>query len=269
MTSSDPDIEPLIDALRSDFPEQKQAERLRARLVAAGIIASGVVATPSAAAGSTGSSALGGAGAQASVVSKAAAVFGGSKVLLAAVVVAGSSLPVAAYVVQSSTGTETSKVAEAFERANTERSAPSAAPAPLATPELPAPAQESVPLRAPVAEEERAADVRPAPVAPVTRPERPVTTSSPSPEPETPLPRASVAAFAPITPPPQESTLRAEAELMARALSALRSGEYTTARSLLRQHAERFPNGALAPERDRALARLNQAETTNQRDGAR
>ncbi len=102
MTSPDPDIEPLIDALRDDLPEPKEAERLRARLTAAGIIAGGVVAAPSTAAGTQGSPRWA-AQPPGGVVSKAAAMFGGSKVLLAAVVLAGSALPVTAYLASSST----------------------------------------------------------------------------------------------------------------------------------------------------------------------
>ena len=59
-----------------------------------------------------------------------------------------------------------------------------------------------------------------------------------------------------------ESTLREETELMDRALSALRSGDTANARELLRAHATRFPNGALVRERERALVRLKDAESS-------
>ena len=62
MTSPDRDLEPLLDALRSDLPGPKEADRLRARLTAAGIIAGGIVAAPSAASGAQGLATLGGAG---------------------------------------------------------------------------------------------------------------------------------------------------------------------------------------------------------------
>jgi hypothetical protein len=52
------------------------------------------------------------------------------------------------------------------------------------------------------------------------------------------------------------SALRAEAELLERALSALHAGELKAARHALSQHAERFPRGALRPERERAEQHL-------------
>ena len=72
----------------------------------------------------------------------------------------------------------------------------------------------------------------------------------------------SVAALPPLDAPvaPQTSrasTLREETELMERALVALKRGDRATARHWLMQHAQRFPNGVLVRERERALARVN------------
>jgi hypothetical protein len=253
MTSPDPDIEPLIDALRADLPEPKQAERMRARLFSAGIIAGGVIATPGAAAGSSGLSALSGAGAQAGVVAKAAAVFGGSKVLLAALVVAGSALPVTAYI-----GMGSPEIAETRAVATAPRTT-AAAELPVATP----PERALVlPDSTVVATRERSFALPPAPVVPTPRaPAK--TANTPPPQAEAAPTKASVATFAPLDQRPAESTLRAETELMDRALSALRSGNHASARSLLKQHATRFPNGTLSPERERALERLNHAELSD------
>jgi hypothetical protein len=54
-----------------------------------------------------------------------------------------------------------------------------------------------------------------------------------------------------------ESTLREETVLVERALYALRLGDRDGARRALDEHARRFPDGLLAPERDRALSRVN------------
>ena len=57
-------------------------------------------------------------------------------------------------------------------------------------------------------------------------------------------------------PPTQLSTLAAESLLIERALSALRDGDLTLAEHTLTHHAVSYPNGALAPERERTLLRL-------------
>ena len=64
-----------------------------------------------------------------------------------------------------------------------------------------------------------------------------------------PTPQAPVSASLP-------SALRAEAELLERALSALHAGELESARRALSAHAERFPQGALRRERERAHQQL-------------
>jgi hypothetical protein len=115
-----------------------------------------------------------------------------------------------------------------------------------------------------VAARERSFAPPPAPLVPAPRAPAKAA-NSPAPEPETAPTKASIATFAPLDQRPAESTLRAETVLMDRALSALRAGEHANARGLLRQHAEQFPNGALAPERESALERLNHAELSDAR----
>lgn len=273
MTSPDPDIEPLIDALRDDLPEPKEADRLRARLTAAGIIAGGVVAAPSTAAGTQGLAALGGASAQVGVVSKAAAVFGGSKVLLAAVVLAGSALPVTAYLASSSTEKAESRAVardlEASERQVALPGATDSLPPTVATAELPvATPTEREPARPEgkaVTNGERSVALPPAPLSPKPRLAEPEVSNERRTEVEAPPPRGAVATFAALDRQPAASTLREETELMDRALSALRSENHDAARNLLREHAARFPKGALAPERERALERLKHAELSDAR----
>lgn len=88
-------------------------------------------------------------------------------------------------------------------------------------------------------------------------------------------PAAAVAAFAdeegsrsagPASLPalPAPDTLREETELVDAALYAVRLGEQERARALLEEHARRFPNGALARERLRALERLSAPAATRQ-----
>jgi hypothetical protein len=276
MTSLDPDIEPLIDALRSDLPEPREAARLRARLTAAGVIAGGVVAAPSTAAGASGLSALGG---QAGVISKAAAVLGGSKVLLAAVVLTGSAVPMTVYLASSSTEKAESRVVardlEAFERQVALPGATGSAPRTVATAErpvaTPSKREPARPEATGVARGEPPIALPPAPLPAKPRAPGPRALAEPANErrSEAEAPASAVATFAALERAPAESTLREETELMDRALSALRSGSHEAARRLLGEHAARFPKGALAPERERALERLKQAELSDARAGER
>jgi TolA-binding protein len=61
---------------------------------------------------------------------------------------------------------------------------------------------------------------------------------------------------------PDEGTLRAETALLEQALAALKHGDLAAARRELARHAAQFPNGHLAPERERALARIREKERT-------
>jgi hypothetical protein len=63
----------------------------------------------------------------------------------------------------------------------------------------------------------------------------------------------SVGSFEAPAAPGDEGTLRAETALIERALAAIRAGDATRARALLAEHGERFPNGLLVRERERAL----------------
>lgn len=72
----------------------------------------------------------------------------------------------------------------------------------------------------------------------------------------------AVGAF-PIAPAVEdEGTLRAETALMEQALGAIKHGDWVTAKQKLAEHARTFPNGHLAPERERALERMREKETS-------
>jgi hypothetical protein len=131
--------------------------------------------------------------------------------------------------------------------------APLLAPAARAAKE-PAPVEPSVivaPAPAPIVAVAAPARLRPeAPRARArTTPSAPPTAEPVLDEPVAPTPRAPASA-------PLPSALRAEAELLERALSALHAGELESARQALSAHAERFPHGALRRERERADQQL-------------
>jgi hypothetical protein len=76
--------------------------------------------------------------------------------------------------------------------------------------------------------------------------------------------RASPAPDASEEPAPRVTVLREEAELLERALTALHDGDRAGADRWLAAHAERFPNGALRRERERARRHLERLATTAQ-----
>jgi len=55
---------------------------------------------------------------------------------------------------------------------------------------------------------------------------------------------------------PREAALEAETRLIEQALRAARAGDRDRALAWLAEHQRLYPNGALAPERQRALERL-------------
>jgi hypothetical protein len=57
-------------------------------------------------------------------------------------------------------------------------------------------------------------------------------------------------------PAPPASTLTDESALLGRAVQALHAGQHEMAKTLLEEHAQRFPDGVLARERQRARLRL-------------
>jgi len=224
-------------------------------ILTAGVIVGAGIATPGAAAGAT---ALGSPGsANAGVLAKATALFGGSKIGLATVVVVATAVPVATYVA-TDIGAQDQRPAVAGD-ARVQKSALPPAQTPeegIVMPEsLVPPPPESVPAPTAVPRAKARALASAAPAQqrnPERASDRPPAAAA-----------SSVAVFPALENRSPESTLREETELVDWALSALRSGDTAGARALLQEHAQRFPSGVLVRERERALERVRHAEASN------
>jgi hypothetical protein len=229
MNDSEPEVDPFTEALRLDLPSARDGERLRARLVSAGVLAGAHAIAPSVAA-ATGGGLLAKLGAL-----PLAAKIGGS--MLAVGVAA---LPV---------WDRTSNTRHAEAPKSGEPVLLDAAPAERGTP---APERLVAPVESP--EPPKASSRTLAVPRPVMSPPR---STNPVPATYGSEPMPSVGSF-PVAQPASidEGTLRAETAVMERALSALRRGDHVTARRELSAHAERFPNGHLKPDRERAFERL-------------
>jgi hypothetical protein len=291
------EINALIDSLRSELPQARDQQRVKARLLSAGIIGASVATTGAAAAlGSSGAAAGVGVGAELGLLSKLAGLSLGAKLGAASLVVAAAvAIPVTSELLSAEEDARSVPVPQA-ERRSVARGAES--PASAAQPveaeeaeareaaralleeldvategtkevasgaELAAPAPQlgaGVVGQSPASPEASAKGLR-AQVA--TRP--PLDGAQGSAE-LAPNPGEAVAAFSmPQEPSPNPatsaSTLRAEAELIERALGALRAGDRATALAWLTEHARRFPQGQLARERQRALDHLNLPRTSS------
>ncbi len=269
MSSPPGEVEDLIAALQSDLPQHEDERRARARLTAVGVLVAGTANAAHAGAassvsangsgGMTGSLATGaGAGSSpatglTAAFTKFASLGAGTKALVAvAALAAGASYPVVSAL------------------------APDASPAPappIAThPTLP-PRTGAAPKTPPArgaAEMPLGQRTEPRP-----KPTETVAGSDSASVTEQGPPSRSRAAAAPGGPaglkaalnrPPdvaagsaalKSSTLQDETALVERALRAARVGDTASARRWLEEHERRFPDGALAPERRRALAGLS------------
>lgn len=269
----DPELDALVEALRGDIPSARDRDRVRRKLIAAGVAVSAgsalsgaAVASASATTASVGSTGAAGAGLSgaslgASVGAKLAGLSLSAKISVGVVALASASaLSVYDAGERSSSGarkpvTEAVVVAaaprapSAHERVAMAPAAPaaeepssiepSAIAAPTPAPPLAPPAAVAAPAR--LRGEARRAGVGTAQSAPA--------------EPVLEAPLAAPTPEAPATA-PLPSALRAEAELLERALAALHAGELESARRALSAHAERFPQGALRRERERANQQL-------------
>ena len=247
MTSVEPEVEAFIEALRSDLPSEDDQRRVLARLVSAGFVSGGLALSGAAAASTT---------AKVGLVSKLAGLSWGVKVGLAGAVVAAVALPVAHELAKPGQGAAPS-VGAAAGRADSDDS-----PSPRKEPESTG-ATEQAPPSSP-AVSPNAAPSLPAGPSPRAEPGREVTREDAAPGTEAPAAGGpSVASFPEIGPPlaqapdVRESRLREEADVIGRALSALRSGDRATAMRWLSEHALRFPDGQLRRERERARERAN------------
>ncbi len=259
--NGDGELDPFTEALREDLPSAHDEARLRVRLASAGILAGAGVMTPAATAAATGTAT---AGVFAKLVALPLAVKVGATLALAGVAVVPlvhARAPARRTPVEAPARAVVLSPhrAEALRRVEVTPSAAARTPAPpvdMATTTSTAPVRVEAPsapmlglaTRTPkrgAAEVAPARDVGDGPVAVAIASAR------------------AVAAF-PAAPAASEDegTLRDETAMMERALAAMKQGDFGAARRELALHAARFPNGHLAPERDRALARIREKEMT-------
>jgi hypothetical protein len=262
-----PSDDPLIEALRSDLPSPEREAKLRRQLLAAGLaVAPGVVAT-------TAGAATAGAGTSGAsmVLAKLGALSWGAKLGLAAAV----ALPVASLPTLLGDQPKAPNVATpvALKPAATaeQREAPNAPNVPAHDTVASAPPQ--APPLAPAQPDDRAVmDVRagerhsaPSALAQAGTTATPI--AAPAAMAQTVPSRAAFASEASaLEPAPAPvsttaaSTLPEETRLLDRAFRELQSGAYVHAAALLDEHAQRFPNGLLRLERERARTKLAEAK---------
>jgi hypothetical protein len=242
MSTREPENDPFIAALRDDLPTEHDQARVRARLLSAGVLVGTGLAAPGVAAGGAVASGL---------LPKLLALPMMAKIGLAATVVGLSAAPIAGYVAESDAGKPQSAPHSAPRQAAEVRPALTTATTSVAT-ALPPP--ESTPAEPAKSPRERVRSLpefsRDVALAP-TAAEAPAGPSVGSFE-------APAAPAAPI----DEGTLRAETALIERALAAIRAGDAMRARALLTEHGERFPNGLLVRERERALELARHSDGT-------
>jgi hypothetical protein len=243
VTSRNDEFDALIDALRSDLPSASDERRVSRRLVAAGVVvATGVVMADTAAAAPVASSSLG-----LGLIQKLGALPWAAKMGLAGV--AGAvAVPATVYLTSTSPP---------------DPLGPTTARSPVVerSPEKPLVEPPKAPALAKSLPDERSTDgERTAPsIEMPSAPRRSVPAGAPKPP-------GALRAL-PVEPPASESaesSLLEETELVERALYALKLGDHEGARRALELHASRFPNGLLARERERALARVSSQEEPSQ-----
>ncbi len=274
--SAEFDSDPFTDALREDLPSARDEARVRARLASAGVLAGvGAVAPGATAAATTGTATAG-------VVTKVLALpltakLGGVALLACAVAVpvvrahSHARTPVAVASKAVPARVNASSLTDAKRRATNLAGVPLAVATgdrasgpPLVTPplETEAPVVAATPFAgATPAAASRVERMKSRGAGPVA-----VTTVNGASALSTAVSGASesspaVGSFPVVAAPVDEGTLRAETTLMEQALGALKRGDLATAEQKLTQHARTFPDGPLAPERDRALARVREKET--------
>jgi outer membrane biosynthesis protein TonB len=226
--------DPFTEELRLDLPSPADDARVRARLISAGLLAGASVVIPGAATAAAAPSV--------GLFSKLVALPLLAKVGAGVAVATLASVPIVAHVARdtASTPRALATVTPAAPPPTPKTELVAAAPAPM-------PAEEPSVTQAPEVAPRTQAAAREPLVQPVV---------------ELPIPtRPSVGSFAPAPAPVDEGTLRAETALMEHALAALQRGDVTTARRGLAAHAAQYPNGHLAPERQRALERMLEKET--------
>jgi hypothetical protein len=246
--SSDLEETLLEDALRNDLPSLGTEARLRRRLLAAGIaVGNGVVVSTATAAAPT-------VGVFSGMAAKVAALSWGVKLgVLAAVAVPSVGLWLESAGNRPRSLETVRKPVPAASVAAASRGARGPLPALAAEPE--APSAEAVP-----------ATETQAPSGPVRVVARPTVVTSPPVADEASGANAlagtrpSSVAFDGAMPEPAlakaPSTLAEETRLLDSAFAAIAAGNDARAAELIREHEQRFPNGLLARERERAKLRV-------------
>lgn len=230
MKSESDEILELEAALRGDLPSERDAARVRARLTGLGL-GIGVTLTSATAAALAGSKSTAPAG----FLGFLSALPAGAKVGIATLVTA-SAVAGPVYYSKASDAPVAPPPQAATQPA--ERTRTRQAPKPVLEP---APAETALAPTTPPSEVlEEALPREPSP-------ERAARSASTSPlRDAVPAPVAPAAA----------ATLGEETRLIDAALSALRRGDRATATEFIRQHEQRFPDGLLRRERERARAAL-------------
>jgi hypothetical protein len=236
--NTEDEMDPFTEELRLDMPSTSDEARVRAKLISAGVLAGASVVVPGAATAA--------AAPAATWFAKLVAVPLFAKVGAGVAVASLAAVPVVTHVTRSSAPAPQPLAAIATVAPAAAPLAPTTARSVVeAAPTLAVPAPRAT--DAPVAEPRAVVGARDVSVLPAL---------------EAPAPtRPSIGSFAALPEPVDEGTLRAETALMEHALAALQRGDVTTARRGFAAHAARYPNGHLAPERERALARMLGKET--------
>ncbi|HTQ07884.1 MAG TPA: hypothetical protein VMI54_28725 [Polyangiaceae bacterium] len=268
--SAEFDPDPFTEALRDDWPSAADEARVRARLAAAGVLAGVGAVAPGATAATTGT-------ASTSVLAKALGLPLAAKVGATAVLVGAISVPIV----------RTKWLAHESARASVPSAAParshSALPSGVSQAEpgsvpaagtraaaadvaLAPPASSTVGVAADVTSESAAANAASAsafvgPASPVVNRLSHARDSAAAGPDGASASRPAAGSFPVAAAPEDEGTLRAETALMEQALGALGRGDLARAKRKLAEHARTFPDGHLAPERDRALERVREKET--------
>jgi hypothetical protein len=251
--NTDDDLELLTEDLRADLPTAVDEARVRGRLLAAGVLGGAGVIAPGGAAAA--GAASGGAFAKVLGLPLAAKVGGVLALAGAATVPWLHATPSTGQSpndrVVSTRAAPTARVVTHGEAQRTAQPSPPAAEA--------APSLDVTSVSTGAAATPRVSQA----VAPAPRPTAPAATALTRPaSTEASTTAVGVGSFPTAAPVPvDDGTLREETALLERALTALGRGDRVTARRELGAHAARFPNGHLAPERERALERTLDKET--------
>jgi hypothetical protein len=236
MSHTEHDFDDLIGALRTELPTPADEQRIRAQLEAAGVFAAGSAAIAGmSATGGTVPTALSSLAPKSLLVTKFAALGMVPKVIVVAASISAVSAPLAVRFWPES------KVMPA-ELGSQKSAATEQVPDHLTPPRLAPDRAGGAPLLGVEGNEVANVEL----VSAAKAPSKPAKAASAFGPPGEAKSRGSE----------ERGQLRDETALLEQALAALRRGDKATARELLNEHQRTFPRGALVPERNRALERL-------------